>query len=71
MELNISEEVQVIPKNVFRNCKNLIRLKLTKTIINIAKTSFLNCPKLKVENIIIVNKNFNELIRNISHIFLK
>ena len=62
-KIEIPEGVQVIPKNTFKNCKNLIKIKLPKSIISISPSAFINCQQLKEENIIILNENFNGLIK--------
>ena len=62
-EIIIPEGVQIIPENAFKNCHNLQMVSLPKSIINIRKTSFLNCPKLNYDNMIILNKNLNDIFK--------
>ena len=62
-KIEIPEGVQVIPKNTFKNCKNLIKIKLPKSIISISPSAFINCQQLKEENIKVLNENFKGLIK--------
>ena len=76
--IELPEGVQVIPKNTFKNCKNLIKIKLPRSIISISPSAFVNCQQLTEENVITLNENFNGLIKrkieidsNIKNIQLK
>ena len=62
-KIEIPEGIQVIPKNTFKNCKYLIKVKLPSSIISISPSAFANCQQLNAENIIVLNKNFNGLIK--------